>query len=136
MSPKGIAPISHPYSYYACIVPRSPLPKHLSIEGRPRQLEGPKFHVPKELNLLPPKDNETLTGLKTNKFADVTCMKYKLSTHVTFDGVRAMPDQIRVVPPRKGSQSSSAESSEPKRPRTSATLEKKIKDLTKIVIRM
>jgi hypothetical protein len=48
-----------------------------------------------------------LTGLKTNKFGDVTCMKYKKTTScVTLDGVRAMPKQIKVVPPKKRPSSS------------------------------
>jgi hypothetical protein len=66
-----------------------------------------------------------LIGLKTNKFGDVTCMKYKKTTsRVTLDGVRAMLEQIKVVPPKKRP-SSSSESSEPKRQKTTlATLEK------------
>ena len=53
----------------------------------------------KEINLLPPKGHEVLTGVKTNKFGDVTCAKYKSVTpRTTIDGIRAMPDQIKVVP--------------------------------------
>jgi hypothetical protein len=81
--------------------------------------------IPKELNLLPPTPDEMLTGLKTNKFGDVTCMKYKKTTpRVTLDGVRAMREQIKVVPSKKRP-SSSSESSEPNRQKTTlATLEK------------
>jgi len=43
-----------------------------------------------------------LTGVKTNKFRDVTCAKYKLVTpRTTIDRVWAMPEQIKVVPPKK-----------------------------------
>jgi hypothetical protein len=91
--------------------------------------------MPKEIKLLPPKPSEMLVGLKTNKFGDVTCMKYK-SSHLAFDGVRAMPNQINVIPPWKRS-SSSSDSSELKRPRaTLASLENKIEDLTQIVAKM
>ena len=56
----------------------------------------------KEMNLLPSKGHEVLTGVKTNKFGDVTCAKYKSVTPRTIiDGVRAMPEQIKVVPPKK-----------------------------------
>jgi hypothetical protein len=70
-----------------------------------------------------------LTGLKTNKFGDVTYMKYKKTTpRVTPDGVWAMPKQIKVVPPKK--RPSSSESSDPKRQKTTlATLEKKMEEL-------
>jgi len=55
----------------------------------------------KEINRLPPKDHEVLNGLKTNKFGDVTCAKYKSVTPcTTIDGVQAMPEQIKVVTPK------------------------------------
>ena len=53
--------------------------------------------VTKKINLLPLKGHEVLTRVKTNKFGDVTCVKYKLVTpHTTIDGVWAMPEQIKV----------------------------------------
>jgi hypothetical protein len=56
----------------------------------------------KEINLLPPKGHEVLTRVKTNKFKDVTCAKYKSATpRTTIDGVRAIPEQIKVVPPKE-----------------------------------
>jgi chromosome segregation ATPase len=78
-----------------------------------------------------------LTRLKTNKFGDVTYMKYKKTTpRVTLEGVRAMPEQIKVVPPKKRP-SSSSESSEPKRQKTTlATLEKKMEKLEQKITRI
>lgn len=100
-SSKEIVLVHQPQSYYARAVPCL------------------TFRVPKELNLLPPKPNEMLIELKTNKFGDVTCMKYKSSTpRLTLDGVRALPDQIKVAPPWKRSSSSSPSSREPKHSRT------------------
>jgi hypothetical protein len=86
--------------------------------------------VSKEIALLPPKPNETLTGLKTNKFGDVTCAKYKSTTpRPAFEGVRANPDQIHVTPPTKRSSSSSSSSRKPKQPRvTTVQLEKMIEE--------
>ena len=56
----------------------------------------------KEINLLPPKGHEVLTRVKTNKFGHVTCVKYKSVTPcTTIDGVWAMPEQIKVVPPKE-----------------------------------
>jgi hypothetical protein len=60
-----------------------------------------KIKVPKEINLLPPRVNETLTGVKTNKFGDVTSVKYKsVMPRLSIDGVRAAPEQVKVVPPK------------------------------------
>ena len=40
--------------------------------------------------------------MKTNKFGDVTCVKYKSVTpHLSIDGVRAAPKQIKVMSPKE-----------------------------------
>ena len=79
----------------------------LLLEDKPRQRE-PLFgqlnalkpiKVPTEINLLPPKTNEMLTAVWTNKFGDVTYAKYKSVTpRVIVDGIRAAPEQVKVVP--------------------------------------
>ena len=86
----------------------------------------------KEINRLPPKDPEVLTGLKTNKFGDITCAKYRSVTPRTIvDGVRAPLDQIKVVPPKERKRKVP---SPPEHPRmTIALLEKKIQDLPDVV---
>jgi hypothetical protein len=133
MPPKEIVPAPKPKAFYARTVPCLTLalpPPCFTIEGKPSEPKVLTFRVPKELNLLSPRSDEMLTGLKTNKFGDVTYMKYKKTTsRVTLDGVRAMPEQIKVVPPKKRP-SSSSESSEPKHQKTTlATLEKKMEEL-------
>ena len=84
----------------------------------------------KEINLLPPKEHKVLTEVKTNMFADVTCSKYKSVTpRTTIDGVRAMLDQIKVVPPKekKRKAPSTLPENDEKHPwMTIALLEKKI----------
>ena len=91
----------------------------------------------KEINLLPPRVNEVLTGVKTNKFGDVTCAKYKSVTpRTTIDGVRAMPDQIKVVPPKEKKRKASSPPilEAEKHPRmTMALLEKKIEDPSDVI---
>ena len=90
----------------------------------------------KEINLLPPKGHEVLTGVKTNKFEDVTSAKYKSVTPCTIiDGVRAMPDQIKVVPPKEKKRKAPSPPilEVEKHPRmTMALLEKKIEDLSDV----
>ena len=88
----------------------------------------------KEINLLPPKGHEVLIGVKTNKFGDITCEKYKSVTpRLSIDGVRAMLDQINVVPPKEKKRKvpSTLLENKEKHPRMSiALLKKKIKDLS------
>ena len=107
--PPTITPICSSQSYFAQAIHRLVISPSSSrpLECKPHQQE-PRLDVQKlikmtkEINLLPPKGHEVLTRVKTNKFGDVTCAKYKSVTpRTTIDGVRAMPDQIKVVPQRR-----------------------------------
>ena len=41
-------------------------------------------------------------SVKTNKFGEVTCAKYTMATpRVAFNGVRAAPGQIKIIPPKE-----------------------------------
>ena len=76
-----------------------------------------------------------LTRVKTNKFEDVTCAKYQLVTpRTTIDGVWALPEQIKVVPPKKRKATLVVLDNEDKHPwMTIAFLEKKIEDLSDVI---
>ena len=90
--------------------------------------------VLKEINLLPPRANETLTKVKTNKFGDVTCTKYKsVMPRLTIDGVRAAPKQVKVMLPKekkKRMPPSTLQNDEKCQLLTIAMLQDKIKTLT------
>ena len=107
VAPPKDTPICSSQSYFAQAIRRSvmiasPLPC-LLLKDKPHQPDAPPpIKVMKEINLLPPRANEVLIGVKANKFGDVTCAKYKSVTpRTTIDGVRAMPDHIKVVPPKE-----------------------------------
>jgi hypothetical protein len=58
--------------------------------------------VSKTINIIPSRANETLTRVKTNKFGDVTCAKYKSVTpRLSIDGVRTASEQVKVVSPKE-----------------------------------
>ena len=94
--PPEVTPIRLSQSYYAQAIRQAliaPLSPRLHLEGKPLQQE-PKidvqklFKVMKEINCILLKDHEVLTRLKTKKFGDVTCAKYKSVTPRTIvDGV-------------------------------------------------
>ena len=143
--PPKVTTICSSQSYFTQAIRRSviALPPPCSLlEGKPCQQEPHQdvqklIKETKEINLLPLKGHEVLTEVKTNKFGDVTCAKYKSVTpHTTIDGVRAMPDQIKVVPPKeKKRRAPSLPILEAKKqPRmTIALLEKKIEDLSDVI---
>jgi hypothetical protein len=64
--------------------------------------KGPKIAIPKDVKLLPPRSNETLVGVKTNKLGEVTCVKYTTATpRVSLDGIRVALGQVKFIPPRE-----------------------------------
>ena len=116
----------------------APPPPCLLLKDKPHQPDAPPpIKVMKEINFLPLRANEVLARVKTNKFGDVTCAKYKLVTPRTIiDGVCAMPDQIKVVLPKeKKRKAPSPPIPEAKKhPRmTMALLEKKIENLSDVI---
>ena len=135
--PREVAPIPSNQFYFAqaiCCLVITSLPSCLLLQDKPCQLEELKIKVPKEINLLPPKVNETLTGVKTNKFGDVTCAKYKSATpRLSIDRVRAAHEQIKVVLPKekkKRAPPSVLENDKKHQRLTIAMLHDKIKTLT------
>ena len=75
-----------------------------------------------------------LTGVKTNKFGDVTCAKYKsITPRLSIDGVHAASEQVKVVPPKekkKRALPSVLENDKKRQCPTVAMLHDKIKTLT------
>jgi len=107
VTPPEVTTIRSSQSYFIQAIHRlvmiAPLLPHLLLKDKPRQPDvPPPIKVTMEINLLPPRANEVLTGVKTNKFGDVTCAKYKsITPHTIIGGVHAMPNQIKVVPPKE-----------------------------------
>jgi len=79
-----------------------------------------------------------LASVKTNKFGEVSCAKYTTTTpRVVFDGVRAAPGQIRIIPSKETTKRPTPAplEREEKHQRTIvAALEKRIDLLTQTVI--
>jgi hypothetical protein len=66
-------------------------PMKLLLKDAPKDK---KVVVPQGTKVLPPKDNERVINVKTNKFEDVTCVKYATTSRVSLDGIRAPPRQV------------------------------------------
>jgi septal ring factor EnvC (AmiA/AmiB activator) len=76
---------------------------------------------------LPPKHNETLVGVKTNKKGEIVCAKYSTGDHTYFEGVRAHPRKVKLLPPKEAPKHALAKSETPrKRRKTLADIEKLI----------
>jgi hypothetical protein len=80
--------------------PTLPLPQDLLLLKDAQK--GPNIVVPKDIKLLPPRSNEKLVCVKTNKLGEVTCVKYTTTTpRVSLDGIQAAPGQVKFIPLRE-----------------------------------
>jgi hypothetical protein len=97
-----------------------------------------KDALPKDIKFQPPRPNETLVSVNTNRLGEVTYAKYTMSAPwVVLDGVRATPGQVRFIPPRETLKRSAPAlvEREEKHQRTTITmLEKRIDLLSQTVM--
>jgi hypothetical protein len=117
-------PHSYSQSYFAQPVLAAP-PQPLLLEDKP--LKGPIVQLPARTKLLPPKHNETLVGVKTNKKGEIVCAKYSTREHTYFEGVRTHPSKVQFLLPKEAPKHALAKFEAPrKHHKTLADLEKLI----------
>jgi hypothetical protein len=122
----AIPPRPHSYSqsYFAQPVLAAP-PQPLLLEDKP--LKGPVIKLPAGTMLLPPKYNEALVGVKTNKSGEIICAKYRTGERTYLEGVCAHPSKVQFLLPKEAPKHALAKSKTPrKRRKTLADLEKVI----------
>jgi hypothetical protein len=122
----AIPPRPHSYSqsYFARPVLVAP-PQPLLLEDKPSK--GTIVKLPARTKLLPPKHNETLVGVKTNKKGEIVCAKYNTGQRTYFEGFRAHPSKVKFLPPEEAPKHALAKAEAPrKRCKTLADLEKLI----------
>jgi hypothetical protein len=95
--------------------------------------KGPMVAVPKNTKLLPPRPNERIAGVKTNKLGEVTCVKYtNVTPRISLDRIHAAPSQVKFILLRETPKrfAPSTLEKEAKRPRTTiAMLEDRVESL-------
>lgn len=117
-------PRSYECSYFAQPIQSLP-PKPLLIKDAPPK--GPLVKVPAGTKILPPKPDEVLMGVKTNKSGEVTCAKYLQGGRTSIEGIRASSSKIKIIPPTEAPKRTFAASEAPrKRRKTVADLEKEL----------
>jgi hypothetical protein len=115
-------PRSYGSSYFTQPVLTAP-PQPLQLEGA--LPKGPIMKLPAGTKILPPKHNETLMGVKTNKSGEIVCAKYSTRECTYFEGVRAHPTKVKFIPPKDATKHALAASKVPRKCRkTIANLEK------------
>jgi septal ring factor EnvC (AmiA/AmiB activator) len=95
------------------------------LEDKPSK--GPVVKQPAGTKLLPPKHNEMLVGVKTNKKGEIVYAKYSTGERTYFEGVHAHPSKVKFLPPKEAPKHTLAKAKAPrKRRKTLADLEKLI----------
>jgi hypothetical protein len=93
---------SHGQSYFAQVRQPTLPPPSKRLFLKDVLSNGPIVRLPQDIKLLPPKANETLTGVKLDKLGQVICAKYTTGTpRPTIDGVRAHQSKIKFIPPKE-----------------------------------
>jgi hypothetical protein len=118
------SPHAHSHSYFAQPMLTAP-PQPLLLDGA--LPKGPVVKIPEGTKLLPPKHNEVLMGVKTNKEGEIVCAKYSTRDRTYFEVVRAHPSKVKFVPPKEAPKSALIAFETPKKRRkTMADLEKEL----------
>jgi hypothetical protein len=121
-----IPPKPHSYgqSYLTQSVLAAPPHPLLLEDASPK---GPVVKLPAGTKILPPKHNETLVGVKTNKSGEIACGKYSTREHTYFEGVCAHPNKVKFLPSKDAPKRALAASEAPrKHHKTVADLEKEL----------
>jgi hypothetical protein len=117
-------PRSYGQSYFAQSVLAAPRHPLLLKDASPK---GPVIKLPMGTKILPPKHNETLVGVKTNKSGKIVCTKYSTGERTYFKGVHAHPSKVKFLPPKDAPKHALVASEAPrKRRKTVADLEKEL----------
>ena len=85
-------------------------------------------------NILPPKHNVKLLGVKTNRKGEVICTKYTTIDHTYFEGVRAHQTKVKFILPKEAPKSAMAAAETPRKcHKTMIDLEKELAEQRVII---
>jgi len=77
--------------------------------------------------IMPPKYNEVLLGVKTNKSGEIICAKYNTRERTYFEGVHAHPTKVKFIPLKEAPKHATIASETPrKHHKTMVDLEKEL----------
>jgi hypothetical protein len=105
-------PCSYGQSYFAQPVLTAPPQPLLLEDASPK---GPVVKLPVGTKILPPKHNETLVGVKTNKSGEIVCAKYSTGERTYFEGVCTHPSKVKFLPPKDAPKCALAASKAPRK---------------------
>ena len=89
--------------------------------------KGPIIALLAGTTILPPKHNEKLLGVKTNRKGEVVCARYTTDDRTYFAVVRAHLTKVKFIPPKEAPETAMAVAKTPQKCRkTMADLEKEL----------
>jgi len=121
-------------SYYAQPVLTAP-PQPLLLEGPSAKKEA-TVKVPADTRILPPRPNERVVGVKTNRSGDICSIRYTTEEERSyFEGVRAA--KVRFIPPKTAPKHAlNSLETPPKHRKTIADVDEDVPRLDKIIIEL
>jgi len=121
-------------SYYAQLVLTAP-PQPLLLKGPSAKKEA-TVKVPAGTRILPPKSNERVVGVKTNRSGEISSIRYTTEEERPyFEGFRAA--KVRFIPPKTAPKHAlNALETPPKHRKTIADVDVDVRRLDKIIIEL
>jgi len=114
----------------------------LTTPPQPQLLKGPSakkeatVKVPAGTRILPPRPNERVVGVKTNRSGKISSIRYTIEEERPyFEGVRAA--KVRFIPPKAAPKYAlNALETPPKRRKTTVDIEEDVRRLDRIIIEL
>jgi hypothetical protein len=116
---------AQPYCYGRSYFAQPIHTKTLLLEGAPSK--GPIIALSAGTNILTPKCNDKLLGMRANRKGEVVCAKYTIRDRTYFEGVHTHPTKVKFIPPKEAPKSAIAATETPRKHRKMmADLEKEL----------
>jgi len=121
-------------SYYAQLVLTAP-PQPLLLKGPSAKKEA-TVKVPASTRILPPRSNERVVGVKTNRSGEISSIRYTTEEERPyFEGVRAA--KVCFIPPKTAPKHAlNALETPPKRHKNIADVDEDVRRLDKVIIEL
>jgi len=109
------------------------LPQHLLLKG-PLAKKETTMMVPTGTRILPPRPNERVVGVKTNRSGEISSIRYTMEEERPyFEGIRA--SKVRFIPPKAASKHAlNAFETTPKRRKTIIDIDEDVRRLDRVII--
>ena len=105
----------------------------LTAPPQPLLLKGSSIKVPTGTRILPPRPNERVVGVKTNRSGEISSIRYTTEERPYFEGIRAA--KVHFIPPKAAPKHAlNTFETPPKRRKTIVDIDEDVRRLDRVII--